>query len=150
MGRSGTSAVVLGAGMAGLLAARVASESYDSVTVVDRDRLPDHPAQRKGVPQGRHLHSFLTRGTGILGELFPGILDELAAAGAVVIDNADLSGRYARGFPVAALRPGAAGPYPAGQPAGRGVGLMAADETAIRELERTLISRRYVAGGSDA
>lgn len=82
--------------MAGLLAARVASEFYDSVTVVDRDRLPDHPIHRKGVPQGRHLHSFLTRGTGILGELFPGILDEFAAAGAVVIDNADLSGRYAR------------------------------------------------------
>lgn len=93
---SSTSAVVLGAGIAGLLAARVVSESYDSVTVVDRDRLPDHPAQRKGVPQGRHLHSFLTRGTGILGELFPGILDELATAGAVVIDNGDLSGRYAR------------------------------------------------------
>jgi len=82
--------------MAGLLAARVASEFYDSVTVVDRDRLPDHPSHRKGVPQGRHLHSFLSRGTGVLGELFPGILDDLAAAGAVVIDHADLSGRYAR------------------------------------------------------
>jgi prepilin-type processing-associated H-X9-DG protein len=82
--------------MAGLLAARVASEFYDSVTVVDRDRLPDHPAHRRGVPQGRHLHSFLTRGTAILGALFPGILSDLAAAGAVVIDNANLSGRYAR------------------------------------------------------
>lgn len=96
MGESGTSAVVLGAGMAGLLAARVASEFYDSVTVVDRDRLPDHPAHRSGVPQDRHLHNFLTRGTAILGELFPGFLDELAAAGAVVIDNPNLSGRYAR------------------------------------------------------
>jgi|SRR5690625_1081863 len=91
-----TSAVVLGAGMAGLLAARVASEFYDRVTVVDRDRLPDHPAHRKGVPQSRHLHSFLTRGTGILGELFPGILDELAAAGAVVINQPNLAGRYGR------------------------------------------------------
>ncbi|BBX24743.1 hypothetical protein MTER_41540 [Mycolicibacter terrae] len=82
--------------MAGLLAARVAAEFYDSVTVVDRDRLPDHPAHRRGVPQGRHLHSVLSRGTGILGELFPGILDDFAGAGAVVIDDADLSGRYAR------------------------------------------------------
>lgn len=82
--------------MAGLLAARAASEVYDCVTVVDRDRLPDHPAHRKGVPQGRHLHSFLTRGTGILDELFPGILDDLAGAGATVIENPDLSGRYAR------------------------------------------------------
>ncbi|MGV0731425.1 NAD(P)/FAD-dependent oxidoreductase [Mycolicibacter sinensis] len=96
MGESGTSAVVLGAGMAGLLAARVVSEFYDSVTVVDRDRLPDHPVHRQGVPQGRQLHSFLTGGTNILGELFPGILDELAAAGAVVIDNPGLSGRYAQ------------------------------------------------------
>ncbi|MEB3033662.1 NAD(P)/FAD-dependent oxidoreductase [[Mycobacterium] nativiensis] len=82
--------------MAGLLAARVASEFYDSVTVVDRDRLPDHPAHRSGVPQDRHLHNFLTRGTTILGELFPGLLDELVAAGAVRIDNPNLSGRYAR------------------------------------------------------
>lgn len=37
--------------MARLPAARVASEFYDSATVVDRDRLPDHPANRKGVPQ---------------------------------------------------------------------------------------------------
>ncbi|MEZ0383097.1 FAD-dependent oxidoreductase [Mycobacterium sp. pW045] len=96
MGESGTSAVVLGAGMAGLLAARVVSEFYDCVTVVDRDQLPDHPVHRKGVPQGRHLHSFLSAGTNILGELFPGILAELATAGAVVIDNPDLSGRYAR------------------------------------------------------
>lgn len=96
MGNARKSAVVLGAGMAGLLAARVVSEHYDSVTVIERDPLPDQPNHRKGVPQGRHLHSFLTRGTAILGELFPGILDELVAAGAVVIDNGDLSGRYTR------------------------------------------------------
>ena len=46
-------ALVLGAGMAGLLAARVVAEAYDRVTIVDRDELPDHPAQRRGVPQGR-------------------------------------------------------------------------------------------------
>jgi choline dehydrogenase-like flavoprotein len=40
----GEHAVVLGAGMAGLLAARVLSEFYDSVTVVERDRLPDYPS----------------------------------------------------------------------------------------------------------
>jgi flavin-dependent dehydrogenase len=57
-----THAVVLGAGMAGLLTARVLSEFYEHVTVVERDRLPDSPIQRKGIPQGRHLHSFLSRG----------------------------------------------------------------------------------------
>lgn len=86
MSRLGSRAVVLGAGMAGLLTARALSDSYESVTVLERDRLPDRPIHRKGVPQGRHLHQFLTRGTQVLGELFPGILDELVAAGAVIND----------------------------------------------------------------
>lgn len=89
-------AVVLGAGMAGLLVARVLSDFYESVTVVERDRLPDHPAHRKGVPQGRHLHQFLSRGPQVIGELFPGLLDELAADGAVVVDDNPLSRIYAR------------------------------------------------------
>jgi 2-polyprenyl-6-methoxyphenol hydroxylase-like FAD-dependent oxidoreductase len=89
-------AVVLGAGMAGLLAARVLSEFYDAVSVVERDRLPDYPIDRKGVPQGRHVHNFLSRGLNALTELFPGLLDELAAAGAVVATDGDLSRVYAR------------------------------------------------------
>ncbi|MUM28409.1 SgcJ/EcaC family oxidoreductase [Mycolicibacterium sp. CBMA 295] len=84
----------MGAGIAGLLTARVLSEFYGSVTLVERDALPDHPEQRKGVPQGRHLHNFLSRGTQILGELLPGLLTELAAAGAVVDDGDDLSRTY--------------------------------------------------------
>jgi 2-polyprenyl-6-methoxyphenol hydroxylase-like FAD-dependent oxidoreductase len=92
----GSEAVVLGAGMAGLLTARVLSEFYRAVTVVERDFLLDQPAQRKGVPQGRHLHNFLSRGPQVLAVLFPGILDELVAAGAVVVDIADLSRIYAR------------------------------------------------------
>jgi uncharacterized protein (TIGR02246 family) len=96
MAERGSQAVVLGAGMAGLLTARVLSEFYGSVTVVERDVLPDHPDQRKGVPQGRHLHNFCSRGTQVLGELFPGILDELVAGGAVVDDGDDLSRLYVR------------------------------------------------------
>ncbi|MEX3655841.1 hypothetical protein ABFW14_10885 [Mycolicibacterium fortuitum] len=81
MAESGSHAVVLGAGIAGLLMARVLSEFYGSVTLVERDALPDRPDQRKGVPQGRHLHNFLSRGTQVLEELFPGLLSQLAAAG---------------------------------------------------------------------
>ena len=55
-------AVVLGAGMAGLLAARVLASHFEQVTVVDRDRFPDRPAFRRGVPQSRHLHVLLGRG----------------------------------------------------------------------------------------
>ena len=93
---TGEHAVVMGAGMAGLLVARVLSEFYRTVTVVERDALPDTPVARKGVPQGRHVHSCLSRGSQVMGELFPGLLDELAAAGAVVIDDGDLSRIYAR------------------------------------------------------
>jgi hypothetical protein len=39
--------------MAGLLAARVLSDFYEAVTLVERDRLPDGAEQRRGVPQGR-------------------------------------------------------------------------------------------------
>jgi 2-polyprenyl-6-methoxyphenol hydroxylase-like FAD-dependent oxidoreductase len=74
-------AVVLGAGMAGLLAARVLADHYDRVTVVERDRLPERSAQRRGVPQGRHVHGLLPSGSNVVGELFPGLLDDLVAAG---------------------------------------------------------------------
>ena len=69
--RRGEHAVVLGAGVAGLLAARVLSEFHDSVSVVERDGLPDYPFHRRGIPQGRHLHNFHSRGLQVLGELFP-------------------------------------------------------------------------------
>jgi 2-polyprenyl-6-methoxyphenol hydroxylase-like FAD-dependent oxidoreductase len=75
-------ALVLGAGMAGLLAARVLAEAYDRVTIADRDQLPDHPAQRRGVPQGRHAHALLARGREALEELFPGLTADLVAHGA--------------------------------------------------------------------
>lgn len=91
-----THAVVLGAGMAGLLAARVLSEFYDEVTVVERDRLPDSSIQRRGIPQGRHLHSFLSRGCQLLDQFFPGILDELVDSGAHAVDDGDLSRVYTR------------------------------------------------------
>jgi 2-polyprenyl-6-methoxyphenol hydroxylase-like FAD-dependent oxidoreductase len=91
MAKLGEHAVVLGASMGGLLAARVLADFYGSVTVVERDVLPDDPANRRGVPQGRHVHALLGRGSQILAELFPGFLDELIAAGAPVLDYTDLS-----------------------------------------------------------
>jgi uncharacterized protein (TIGR02246 family) len=96
MAERGSQAVVLGAGMAGLLAARVLSDFYGSVIVIERDVLPDQPEQRKGVPQGRHLHNFCSRGIQLVSELFPGILAEFGAAGAVVDDGDDLSRVYVR------------------------------------------------------
>ena len=79
-------AVVIGASMAGLLAARVLTEFFDRVTVLDRDSLPDAAVPRRGVPQSRHTHGLLARGREILDELLPGLSDELIAHGAVTGD----------------------------------------------------------------
>ncbi len=50
-------AVVIGGSMAGLLAARVLSEHFERVTIIERDHLVDNAEPRKGVPQGRHVHT---------------------------------------------------------------------------------------------
>ena len=77
----GERAVVLGASMAGLLAAKVLSDSYGQVTVIDRDKLPEASTHRRGVPHGRHIHGLLARGQQALEELFPGLTAELVAHG---------------------------------------------------------------------
>src|SRR5258705_115951 len=87
----GERAVVLGASMGGLLAARVLADFFETVTVVERDVLPDDPANRRGVPQGRHVHVLLPRGAQVLDELFSGILQDLVADGAPVWDDGERS-----------------------------------------------------------
>src|SRR5947209_19495178 len=74
--------------MAGLLAARVLADYFDRVTVLERDRLPDGPEGRKGVPQARHVHVLLSSGRGVVERLFPGLIAEYIAAGATDIDTA--------------------------------------------------------------
>jgi 2-polyprenyl-6-methoxyphenol hydroxylase-like FAD-dependent oxidoreductase len=85
----GGRALVIGGSMAGLLAARVLSERFERVTIVERDRFPERPGFRKGVPQSRHLHVFMMRGRLIADRLFPGLSEELEEAGAVYLDSAD-------------------------------------------------------------
>ncbi|MEU4081892.1 monooxygenase [Streptomyces venezuelae] len=83
LGRRATRhAVVIGGSLAGLLAARVLAEHAEKVTVVERDRLPEGPEARPGVPQGRHLHVLIAGGQRALDELLPGFMDELTALGA--------------------------------------------------------------------
>jgi 2-polyprenyl-6-methoxyphenol hydroxylase-like FAD-dependent oxidoreductase len=77
----GDRAVVLGASMAGLVAARVLADAYAQVVVVDRDELPETAMHRRGVPHGRHAHALLARGQQALEELFPGLTAELIAQG---------------------------------------------------------------------
>lgn len=84
--KSGMHAVVIGGSIAGLLAARVLVNHFDRVTIVERDRLPEQPVPRQGVPQANHVHVLLTQGQCILEQLFPGLEAELAACGAPTID----------------------------------------------------------------
>ena len=88
MGHRGN-AVVLGAGMAGLLAARVLAGHFERVMVVERDRLPGRPGFRPGVPQSRHLHVLLGRGLECLEQLFPGFEADLVEAGAPVVAGSE-------------------------------------------------------------
>ena len=77
---------MIGASLAGLIAARVLRDSFDEVLIVERDRIPHGPEPRSGVPQARHIHILLVRGAQILEELFPGFRDELIAGGAPTVD----------------------------------------------------------------
>ena len=77
-------AVVIGASIAGLLAAHVLADSYGQVTVIDRDELPETPTHRRGVPHGRHLHALAARGQQALEELLPGLTAAVVADGAPV------------------------------------------------------------------
>jgi 2-polyprenyl-6-methoxyphenol hydroxylase-like FAD-dependent oxidoreductase len=85
--RAGREAVVLGAGMSGLLAAAVLAAAYDHVTVVERDDLPTEATPRRGVPQGRHIHVLLSRGAQAIDEVLPGFLSELTRDGGVTVEN---------------------------------------------------------------
>lgn len=80
-------AAVIGASIAGLCAARVLSDYYDRVTVFERDELPPTPANRAAVPQGRHVHILIARGAQEFGALFPGLLNDMVAAGVPVLEN---------------------------------------------------------------
>lgn len=83
----GEHAVVIGASMAGLLAASVLSERYRRVTVVERDALPQVGEPRRAVPQGRHAHALLGGGLRAIETLLPGITAELVEAGACPCAN---------------------------------------------------------------
>lgn len=75
-------AVVLGAGLAGMLSAHVLAGYVDSVTVLERDTVPDGPYLRKGLPQARHAHLLMSGGARTIDGLLPGTTDRLLAAGA--------------------------------------------------------------------
>lgn len=78
-------AIVIGGGIAGLLAGRVLADHFDEVVVLERDDYPVGPDPRAGAPQAKHVHLLLLRGKRILERLFPGLNAELVDNGAAVV-----------------------------------------------------------------
>lgn len=94
-----TRAIVAGGSIAGLAAAAAIRPFYDEVVVVEQDVLEDGPALRRGVPQACFVHSLLERGRRELETLFPGLTDEMLAAGVPVLDfGSDVAALRASGW----------------------------------------------------
>ena len=76
-------AIVIGASIGGLLAARSLADYYQQVTVIERDVFPSPGENRPGVPQDRHAHGLLLKGREAIEQFFPGITQELQNQGAI-------------------------------------------------------------------
>src|SRR6266508_4304602 len=79
-------AIVMGASIAGLWTARALIDHFEEVLVFERDHLPEGPEFRSGAPQVRQFHTLLQSGLQQMKEWFPGLDEELIAAGAVPYD----------------------------------------------------------------
>ncbi len=90
-------AVVIGGSLTGLLAARVLSDHFGRVFLVERDKINDWPESRKGQPQTRHVHALLMNGLTIFTRYFPDLPDALRAGGAVLADVGSSLRWYAYG-----------------------------------------------------
>jgi hypothetical protein len=81
-------AIVIGGSIAGLAAARVLSDHFREVILVERDRFGAVGEHRRGVPQGRHTHGLLAGGLRVLEGFFPGLFEEAQRAGGLGVDPA--------------------------------------------------------------
>ncbi|WP_299234764.1 FAD-dependent oxidoreductase [Natronomonas sp.] len=97
----GGRAVVLGGSMAGLCAARVLDDAFGEVVVLERDEIPTEPTVRDGAPQTSQPHTMLEAGRAVLGDLFPGFDEDVAAAGGLELDMTDSFEWYDQGGTVA-------------------------------------------------
>lgn len=85
---AGKTAIVIGASMGGMLAARALADHFEQVMLLERDTFPVPGENRKGVPQGRHAHAVLAQGLNIMEGYFPGLTNHLVSLGA---DYGDVS-----------------------------------------------------------
>ncbi|GAA5706171.1 hypothetical protein AQJ43_37055 [Streptomyces avermitilis] len=79
-------AVVIGGGLAGMLAAAALAPFADDVTIVEQRDVPaTHPTPGENLPQDRHVHVLMSGGAKAIEALLPGALEHWAEAGAAKI-----------------------------------------------------------------
>ena len=83
--------------MAGLLTARVLTDHFDRVTLIERDQFHDRPQARKGQPQTHHLHILLAKGLKTLSNYFPDLQAALGEGGAFISDLTETMRWYCYG-----------------------------------------------------
>lgn len=83
-------AVVIGGSIAGLFAARVLSDYFQQVTIIERDHIRDEPESRKGQPQTRHLHGVLEPARHFINTYMPGVEQQLLDGGALTGDFGEM------------------------------------------------------------
>ncbi|MFT6904405.1 MAG: flavin-dependent dehydrogenase [Oleiphilaceae bacterium] len=89
-------AIVIGAGIAGLINAKILAKHFNEVIILEKDKVSDDciPEHRKGLPQAHHQHILLMKGRELFESIFPGFDNELASMGAPELSYSNDIGLY--------------------------------------------------------
>ena len=74
-------AIVIGGSIAGLLAARVLSDYFKEIILIEKDNYVEGNKVRNGVPQANHVHILLVKGKEIILDFFPELEKDLVKRG---------------------------------------------------------------------
>jgi flavin-dependent dehydrogenase len=107
-------ALVIGGGIAGLLAARVLTDFFARVTIVERGERPDGVVFRKETPQAPHRHGLSVEGKRIFERLFPGLDAALAEVNCPVVAPPRPGGNHGADYMLVRAKEPPAGRAPKG------------------------------------
>lgn len=80
-------ALIIGASVTGLMAARVMASHFARVTLIERDSLPTTANPRKGVPQSHQYHGLMAKGYHLMQRFYPELTDALRDDGIPLPDT---------------------------------------------------------------
>jgi flavin-dependent dehydrogenase len=78
-------AIIIGGSIAGMISAQVLSKYFDTVTIIEKDRI-ESLETRNGTPQANHIHTLLVRGKKVFAEIFPEFEKDMMESGALNLD----------------------------------------------------------------